>query len=111
MVIATGPNIFTASVSAYHPVLPLPPPCCCPDVGTAVVPVPPPIPFPPPILFYSIRFPPIITLCSACSFVPELGVLPSAGNVVACFVNRPAAPPGIPSFLGADVSAFSFPQP
>ena len=37
--------------------------------------------------------------------------MPSAYNLVACFVSLPAAPPGIPSVLWADVGAFSFPQP
>ena len=99
-----------ASVSADHPVLPLPTPCICPTVGAAVVPVPPHIPFSPPTVLYSISYPPISTLCNYCAFVPALGVLPSAVKLVACFVNIPAAPPGFPNIIGADVGAFSFPQ-
>ena len=76
---------------------PPPVPCCCPSVGTAVVPVSPPTPFPPSTVLCSIRFPPISTLCSSYDVVNDLGTLPSSGKLVACFVSLPSAPPGIPS--------------
>ena len=108
-VVAAEPNIFTASVSTYHPVLPLLVPCCFPAVSSVVVSFPPPIPFPPPTSLFSIRFPPISTFCSSCDFAPALGVLPFSGNVVACFVNLPVAPLVIPSMLWANVGSFCFP--
>ena len=110
-VISAGPNIYTTSVSTEHPVITLLAPCCCPAVGAAAVPVPPPIPFPPLTVFCSIGFLLVRNLFSACYFVLALSVLPCVGNVVACFVNIPGNPPGIPSVLGDDVGAFSFPQP
>ena len=91
-VVAAGPKNYTANFSADHPVLPLPATFCCPDVGAAVVPVPPPIPFPPTTTLCNIMFPPISTLYSFCDVVTTLGALPSTGNVVACFVSLPAAP-------------------
>ena len=95
-VIAAGPKHFTAFVSADHPILPLPTPCCYPSSGADAFPVAPSITFPPPTVLCIMIFPPISALCRSCAVVPVLGSFPSAGNVVACYVSFPSAPPGNP---------------
>ena len=110
-VVASGPKIFTASVSAVYPVLPLPAYSCCRTAGAAAVPVAPPISFPPTTLLCSVWFPPIITLFISCTGVPTLGAFPPVDNVVACFVSLRPAPPVIPIVRGADSGTLPFPQP